>query len=206
MARYTPPPPPAPAIEEPVDVNRVRNYEAYRARLTAINWNRTRPEYGNKKQLALDWELVDIGGELRDFLGLSLGQQQNGGISKLRQLLNALGGQPEAAEIYWFNDEEGDERGQNPLAWGYEPNDVPYMTLQEWQEVQVRGRVVERSDGKGYRYKIEVYEAPEASSVGAGVARQTATPAPARAAAETGQRVSSARGLTSTDPSDEIPF
>lgn len=203
MARYTPPPPPAPAIEEPVDVNRVRNYEAYRARLTAINWNRTRPEYGNKKQLALDWELPDVGGEVRDFLGLSLGQQQNGGISKLRQLLNALSGQPEAAEIFWFNDDEGDERGQHPLAWGYEPNDVPYMTLEEGHEVLVRGKVVERSDGKGWRYKIEVYESADNTSV-------VARPAAATSVSSAPSGSSPAARASGTTPShsddSDIPF
>lgn len=163
MARILPPAPPAPALENPVDVNRLRNYEGYRARLADINWSRTRPEYGDEKRLVLDWELVDLGGSVRDYLNLKLGRQQSGQVSKLRQLLNALAERSETAEIAWFNDDEGDEAGENPLCWGYEGSGVPERRLHAGIEVSVRGKLVERSDGQGRRYQVEVYESASAA-------------------------------------------
>ena len=200
MTTYTPPPPPAPALENPVDVRRVRNYESYRARIVDINPTRSRPEFGNEKQFVVDFELFDSDGvalgNARTWLSPRFGlNQQTGQVSKMTAFLNALASQKETTVVAWFNDEEGDERGEQPLAWGYDSTRTPYLALRPGLEVNVRGKIAPRSDGQGEKYRIEVFEPVEA-----------AKPSPA-ASTETRAQAPAATRLAPEEPDpDEIPF
>src|SRR2546421_8217465 len=123
MARITP-------AQNSFDLENLRDYDPYRARLKKIDWGRSSEEYGAESRLELTWAL--LGGEddqtLKDWISLRLGQQQNGQVAKLRMLLNALAGRPEATEVAWFDDET--------LEWSYDGT-VPAGQLAEGHEVRL---------------------------------------------------------------------
>lgn len=168
MATYTPPPPPSPALENPLDPSRVRNYEPYRARLADLYWTRSRPEYGNERQLVVDLELLAPRGaslgNARTWLSPRFGLNvKTGQVSKMTAFFNALAGQPETTVVAWFNDDEGDENGEHPMSWGYDETRTPYLSLKPGQEVTVRGKVVPRANEEGLKYSVQVFEPASAS-------------------------------------------
>src|SRR5205809_976461 len=69
-------------------------------------------QYGGGQRLTIDFELEDGVSTVRDWISLRLGKQQNGTVSKLRMLLNALSQKPRDTEVKWFESET--------LEWGYD--------------------------------------------------------------------------------------
>ncbi len=205
MATYTPPPPPAPALENPVDPNRVKNYDAYRARIADLYWTRSRPEYGNERQLVVDLELVDHRGaslgNARTWLSPRFGlNTKTGQVSKMTAFLNALAERPETTVIAWFNDEEGDENREHPMSWGYDETGTPYLSLKPGQEVTVRGKVVPRANEEGLKYRVEVFEPASAS-------QEPAAATPPRGGARLATAVATAAPRqVESDSDDSIPF
>lgn len=159
----------------------LEDHEAYSVTLKKIDWATSSPEYGEERRLQLDWEF-ETGATTRDWLGLRLGQQQSGQVSKLRALLNALAGKPETTEVKWFNDET--------FEWGYtawDPkNPQPYGQLTEGLEVVIRGVNAQKKDGST-RFNIKVYQAARKAAASTTKARPKPAPAPA-------------------DTEDDIPF
>ncbi len=149
MARITPSTGGRP-LENPVDINRVRNFELYRARLMVLDWAPSKfADQG--PQLVADWELPDVGGRIRDYYGLKLGQMKDGKVSVLRAMLNAIAGISDLTEISFVDNET--------LEWGYEGEEGPaWGQLQPGWEVALRGRIVPRNDAQGSIFKVEVYE------------------------------------------------
>lgn len=156
MARITPSTGGRP-LENPVDINRVRNYDLYRARLAELDWAPSKFENGGL-QLVADWELVEVisgfdnkPGRFRDYYGLKLGQMKDGKVSGLRSMLNAIAGAADQTEVSFFDDET--------MEWGYEGQEGPaWGQLQAGWEVAVRGKITPRNDGQGSFFKVEVYE------------------------------------------------
>ncbi len=147
MARIT-------ASQNGIDLDQLRDYDAYLVQLKEIGWSNGAPQYGGEKRLEVTWERVDGVGNgteetFRDWLSLRLGRQQSGQVSKLRMLLNALAGQPETVDIAWFEDEE--------LTWSYDGQN-PYARLSEGLQVVVRGKVELKADGSGRRFRITTYQ------------------------------------------------
>lgn len=106
-------------------------------------------EYGGEDRLTIDWELED-GDTLRDWISLRLGKQQNGTVSKLRMLLNALSDKPRDAEIKWFD--------SDTLEWSYD-GDKPFNKISEGMEVLFRGIQGTKQDGNR-KFTIQKYAAP----------------------------------------------
>lgn len=144
MARITP-------SSGGTNLEQLVDYEPYPAVLQEIAWTEGSPQYGSEQRLELTWELED-GTSLRDWIAPRLGRQRNGQVAKLRALLNALGQQPEQADIAWFDDET--------LEWSYD-GDTPYLALEVGLEVIIRGKVEDRADGSGLRFRILNYQAPQ---------------------------------------------
>lgn len=151
------------------DIEAFADMEPYRVRLKAFKIEeKDHPTYGRSKRLEVTWELPDDPDNApRDWMSLKLGKQQDGQVSKLRMLLNALAKQPKDAEIAWFDDAT--------YEWSYEPNGAPFSTISEGQEVILRGESVLKEDGSGRAFKIRTYQSevsrrrrPVPASVGAG--------------------------------------
>lgn len=145
MARVTP----ATTFASPA----LEDHEPYPAKLTAIEWVTSSEQYGGEKRLQLDWELKS-GESVRDWVGVRLGKQQSGQVSKLRALLNALVGKPESTEIAWFDDET--------LDFSYDGKD-PYYALKVGDKVTLRGTSVTKEDGS-HRFSVKVYQASKSDT------------------------------------------
>lgn len=109
-------------------------------------------EYGGEDRLTIDWELEDKE-TLRDWISLRLGKQQNGTVSKLRMLLNALSDKPRDTEVKWFDSET--------LEWGYD--DKAYNKVSEGMEVVFRGIHGTKQDGSG-KFTIQKYQTVKAKA------------------------------------------
>lgn len=117
------------------------------------------PEYGGEDRLTIDWELEDGVQTVRDWVSLRLGKQQNGTVSKLRMLLNALSDKPRDTEIKWFESET--------LEWGYDDSNKPFNVISEGMEVIFRGVHGTKQDGTG-KFTIQKYQAPKAKTAAKG--------------------------------------
>jgi hypothetical protein len=115
-------------------------------------------EYGGEDRLTIDWQLEDgkIDSSIRDWISLRLGKQQNGTVSKLRMLLNALSDKPRDTEVKWFD--------SVTLEWGYD--DKPYNKITEGMEVVFRGVHGKKQDGTTDKFTIQKYQAPKAAGKG----------------------------------------
>lgn len=111
-------------------------------------------EYGGEDRLTIDWKLED-GQTQRDWISLRLGKQQNGTVSKLRMLLNALSDKPRDTEVKWFVKET--------LEWGYDDTDKAFNVITEGMEVVFRGIHGTKQDGSG-KFTIQKYQAPKAKT------------------------------------------
>ena len=137
-------------------------------------------------RLQLDWEIED-GTDLRDWISLKLGKVKAGGVSKLRQLLNALSDKPADTEVSFFDTET--------LEWGYDGADGPaHNQLVEGLEVIFLGEHGTKADG-GNKFSIRKYKSP----------RKPARAAAAAPAGKPDHAAAARRKLTPSDD-DEIPF
>ncbi len=178
MARITP------AQSQMVDLEQLQDYEPYVVTLQRIGWAESAAQYGGERRLQLDWEFDD-GSTVRDWVALRLGKQQNGQVSKLRALLNALSDRPEPTEVAWFDDET--------LEWSY-GGDQPDNKLVEGMQVVIRGKRVVKEDGT-YRWAVQAY-----ASVRLSRRRQSSTQQPV-------QRKPQIRPVSeSEDEDEEVPF
>lgn len=193
--------------KQQTDVSQLKDYEPYRVSIHAIDWIESSGEYAAEgKRLQIDWAFdPDALFTTRDYVGLRLGRQTSGQVSKLRSLLNALAHKPEATEISWFDDES--------LEWSYDGT-TPFARLEEGLEVIVRGKIVEKPSDSGPRkrfnisaYQPAVDEAPKAAA--APPAAPMPAPVPAtRGKAHSPEAAAAAAikpAVTDVDP-DEIPF
>ena len=105
-------------------------------------------EYGGEDRLTVDWETED-GDSIRDWISLRLGKQQNGTVSKLRMLLNALSDKSRDTEIKWFD--------SDTLEWSYD--DKPFNKITEGMEVVFRGVQGVKQDGNR-KFTIQKYASP----------------------------------------------
>lgn len=99
--------------------------------------------------VSVDGKIEDV----TDYLGIRIGQQKDGTIAKLRQLLNALAGKEREADL-WLD--------PDALEWGYDmqPGTAPFAKLQAGNglpAVSFRGEM--RLSPKGKFYKITSYRA-----------------------------------------------
>lgn len=141
-----------------LDLTVVEDDEPYKGTLTKPKdgWlSKGAAEYGGEDRLTIDWKLDD-GESIRDWISLRLGKQQNGTVSKLRMLLNALSDKPRDTEVKWFDSES--------LEWGYE-DDKPYNKIEEGMEVVFRGVHGTKQDGTG-KFTIQKYQAPKVKVAG----------------------------------------
>ena len=130
----------------------LEDHDPYPATLTAIEWVTSDEKYGGEKRLQLDWALSeDV--SVRDWVGLRLGKQQSGQVSKLRALINAISGKPEATEVAWFDDED--------MTWSYDGVTAHGKLMPDVCEVIIRGTSVMRDDGTR-RFSIKVYQSAKA--------------------------------------------
>lgn len=129
----------------------LEDHEPYEVSLKSIEWTTSAIEYGGDKRLQLTWAFPNDPDEtLRDWMAPKLGKNQSGQVSKLRGLLNALVGKPEATEIAWFDDET--------LEWSYE-GDQPYSKLSVGLPVIIRGKSeIKTGEGGGRRFRITAYQ------------------------------------------------
>lgn len=189
MARITPST--GSPLENPLDINNVRNMVPYRARLIRTDWATGSAEYGSQQRLVCDWELIDVPsgpqnqpGQVRDYYGLALGARRDGTVAQLRQMLNAIADTDEQAEVSFFDDET--------MEWGYEGEDGPaWGQLQKGWEVTVMGKITAKQNGTGSFFNIVQYlpasaeppaaPAPAPRAPARTPARQSAPAAPAQA-------------------------
>lgn len=144
MARITPP-------VQNTDISELKDHEPYRVSIHKLDFEPSSAEYGGENRLVVDWSFVDDPDfTIRDWIGLRLGRQQSGQVSKLRMLLNAVAHKPKAEDISWFDDES--------LEWSYDGN-KSYAKLSEGLEVIIRGEVTEKpgDNGPKRRFRINVY-------------------------------------------------
>lgn len=140
----------------------LKDHEPYRVHLAELPKLTTgSAEFGGQPRLEFSWQLND--GEpddtIKDWVGLKLGQNSSGEVSKLRQLLNVLVGKHESTPIAWFNSD------LDKLEWSYD-GISPHMKLTEGLAVIIRGKnkpkkgaVVDPATGLiPTRYRIENYE------------------------------------------------
>lgn len=142
-----------PASGQVIDFEQFEDHEPYKGTLKKISWSEGSVEYGSEKRLTLDWELEDGITSVRDWISLRLGKQQNGTVSKLRQLLNALSEKPTDTQVEWFD--------PDTLEWSYVKDGAPFNKLAEGMNVIFRGKLGMRSDGQGRKYTVTVYQAPK---------------------------------------------
>lgn len=146
MSRITPP------QQAATDLSQLKDYDPYRVQIAKVDTERGSAEYGSELRLVLDLAFTDDPTfTIRDWISMRLGRQQNGQVSKLRMLLNAIAQQPEATEIAWFDDES--------LEWSYD-GDSAFAKVEEGFEVIVRGKVTEKQTDQGpkRRYAINAYQ------------------------------------------------
>jgi hypothetical protein len=151
MARITP------NSGSTLDLTVLEDLEPYKGILTKPKdgwYSKGAAEYGGEDRLTIDWQLED-GENLRDWISLRLGKQQNGTVSKLRMLLNALSDKPRDSEVKWFDSET--------MEWGYD--DKPFNVIAEGMEVVFRGIHGTKQDGSG-KFTITQYQAPKAKAAG----------------------------------------
>ncbi len=145
MARITP------AADFSFDL---KDYEAYEAVLAEDpKPSQGSEQFGSERRLELSWELQD-GTLLRDWLGLRLGRQSGGQVSKLRSLLNAACERKDSEAVAWFDDET--------FEWGYSSDGPPANKLQKSvTRVQLRGKTISKFDAEGHEhrtFRITVYQ------------------------------------------------
>lgn len=176
MARITP-------AEARISSLELEDDASYKATITAIDWSTSSEEFGSEKRLQVDFlpDGAEDGDTVRDWFGLRLGRAQNGAVSKLRQLLNAVAGQPSTAEIKWFDDETAE--------WSYD-GEKPFSKLAEGMEVIFEGANGQKRDGTPI-YRIQRYKKVPA-----------AAPATGKPKAKPLQPV----GVTQDVDPDSIPF
>lgn len=121
--------------------------EFYEVTLKAINTSTGSVQYGSELQLQIDWEYED-GSEVRDWLSLRLGKQQNGTVAKLRQMLNSIAGKPYDAEVAWFD--------SDTMEWGYEKDAPAHDKLSEGRACLARGIRGTKDDGSA-TFKLDAY-------------------------------------------------
>ena len=163
MARITP------SSGSTIDLTVVEDDEPYKGILKKPKdgwFTKGSAEYGGEDRLTIDWQLKDGSDSIRDWISLRLGKQQNGTVSKLRMLLNALSDKPRDTEVKWFDSET--------LEWGYE-DDKPYNKISEGMEVVFRGVHGTKQDGSG-KFTIQKYQALKAKVAGKKVAKADEIP------------------------------
>lgn len=150
MARITP------SSGSNIDLTIVEDDTPYKGtlRMPKDGWlSKGSAEYGGEDRLTVDWDLGEgPGTSIRDWISLRLGKQQNGTVSKLRMLLNALSDKPRDTEVKWFDSQS--------LEWGYE-DDKAFNVISEGMEVVFIGQHGTKKDGSG-KFTIEKYSAPKA--------------------------------------------
>ena len=165
----------------------LEDHEGYNATLKDFDWVTSSEQYGGEKRLQLDWQIEGESYSIRDWVGLRLGKQQSGQVSKLRALLNAIAGKPEATEIAWFDDETTE--------WSYDGTTAYGKLEPDACEVIVRGTSMAKEDGTS-RFSVKVYQPKKATAK-----RQLATVGAAS------KPVAGAPGTPlTTDDGEEVPF
>ena len=135
-----------------VDLTQLEDQEPYKVRIKEVRDIEER-EYEGKthRRIPIVWELADDPDvTLLDWFGLTLNNQGNGQISKLRQLLNAIAQRPKDTPIQWFDDDDN--------SWSYDGVN-PDCALTIGLEVILRGESRDRKDGQGRRFAITSYQA-----------------------------------------------
>lgn len=163
----------------------LKDDEVYQGLLDSVEFKPTKKE-GYPDQLLVKWELRQ-GIVLWDYVGISVGQRRDGTVSKLRQMLNALGEKPKQTEL-WFDPEK--------MEWGYDldgDDSTPaYARLTRGMLVMFKGENRKGNDGQ-MRYRVTGYKAPTAKARTSPLGR-------------TGlQREQESNPPVDVDP-DEIPF
>lgn len=133
------------------EVADLEDFEPYQVTLQSVTKSTGAEQYGSQPQLEVTWQLEDST-TVRDWPALKLGKSRDSGkVSKLRAMLNAIAGKPEAAEIAWFDDET--------FEWSYD-GETAVARLTEGLPVIVRGKNVEKVvDGESQlRYRIQAYQ------------------------------------------------
>jgi len=121
--------------------------EFYEVTLKALATSTGSAQYGGELQLQVDWEYEDAS-EVRDWISLRLGKQQNGTVAKLRQLLNSIAGKPYDTEIAWFD--------SDTMEWGYEKDGDAFDKLTEGRSCLARGIRGTKEDGQP-TFKVDAY-------------------------------------------------
>lgn len=153
-----------------IDVGQFEDHEPYKGTLKKIDFTTGSAEYGSEQRLTLDWELEN-GDNVRDWISLRLGKQQNGTVSKLRQLLNALSEKPADTQVEWFDPDS--------LEWSYEKNGAAFNKLAVGAVVIFRGKRGVKADGSA-KFTVNVYQMPKkaaAAAAGNGSAKAKLKPA-----------------------------
>jgi len=141
-----------PSSGSTIDLSQLEDDEPYKGVLKKPKegwFSKGSAEYGGEDRLTIDWE---IGGDdtIRDWISLRLGKQQNGTVSKLRMLLNALSDKPRDTEVKWFD--------SDTLEWSYD-SEQAFNKLSEGMEVVFRGVQGVKQDGNR-KYTIQKYSSP----------------------------------------------
>lgn len=213
MARITP------STGTATDVSQLEDDEPYVVEIIGMSFDESdHPQYGRQKRLRLTLAFVDENGQanrddtILDWVGLKLGQKQDGEIAKLRQLLNALAREPKETTVAWFDDDT--------MEWSYD-GEIATGRLEEGQRVVIRGELVMKTGQDGTpvrRYRVKKYQplnrkaggpkgvSPSPSNGGSPAGRANGRLAQTAATASSSQ---SARrtvdGTDEVDP-DDIPF
>lgn len=139
---------------------------SYKATLVGIEWSVSSPEYGSERRLQLDWlpEGCEEYETVRDWISLRLGKQQNGTVSKLRQLLNAIAGKPSGTDIKWFDDETLE------ISWSGEG---PEDQLTTGREVILEGVNGTKADGSP-KFSVARYKRLPTAAAAAPATRRSA--------------------------------
>jgi hypothetical protein len=146
-----------PSSGSTIDLSSLEDDEPYKGILKQPKegwFSKGSAEYGAEDRLTVDWQLEDGDDTIRDWISLRLGKQQNGTVSKLRMLLNALSDKPRDTEVKWFD--------SDTLEWSYE-GDKPFNKITEGMEVVFRGVHGLKQDGNR-KFTIQKYQAPKARS------------------------------------------
>lgn len=176
--------PPTPYNSEQME--EVEEDEPYVVTLKAVEIDYQAP-YGNPEgepepRLVADWEFAN-GLTVRDWIALRLGGMKGGGVSKLRQLLNAAADKAPETPVR-FN--------PKTMEWTYDfgSEAAPYSKLFVGMEITIRGVRKAKADGST-QYRIEKYRPVRKE------------PAKAAATAKASQALKGK--LVEVDP-EEIPF